>query len=124
MKTKWMAGFLLSLLIAAPAIASEQVLPSTSTLKITIVENDAFEQFTYYNPKHFAYMKNHRKYTGAQAETAMYNLLAKLNLSENASIEELVHQLQKYGFSDLTRVEIRWLKENHQLHTWVWDAED
>lgn len=114
---------LLFLVFAVPVAANDQLFSSTFTLKIAVSENDTVEQFEFHRPNQYTYVKNNRKYRGAQAEKAMNDLLKEMNLSEEVSIDELVHQLQNKPFKNLTHLEIRWLTNKNELYTWVWNSD-
>lgn len=123
MKTGWIAS-LLFLLFAVPIATNNQFLSSTFTLKIAVVsKNDTSEQFEFHRPNQYTYVKNNRKYHGAQAEKAMNALLKEMNLSEGATIDSLVDQLKNKSFKHLTHLEIRWLTDTNELYTWVWNSD-
>lgn len=122
MKTISIASLIFSLFMIGSVVASEQFLSTSTTLKISIEEEDRTEHYEYDKPNQFTYVENERKYKGSQAEKALHTLLTNITLSKEVSIDEIVSQLQQKGYKKLTHVEIRWITNDNELFTWVWNS--
>lgn len=118
-------GFLLSVFLVFSSlypIQHENVLANTFSIKITLQGNDRYEQFEFFRPNEFKYVKDSQVYHGAEAQKAVKLFLENLRLTEETAIDAIISQLKNYGYEKLNRVEIRWFTTKKELYTWVWDS--
>lgn len=111
---------MITMLALAPSGEAADVTNSLS-LKISIDENGNETEFEYVNPDEYEIEKNGRVYKDRAAKNEIITLYKKLGISTSAKAEQMAFYLKKHGFEHISRLDIRWINDEGELYTWVWN---
>lgn len=89
-------------------------------IKISLVESGNEYEWEYDNPNKYEYEVGETVIKGERAEKEFIKMLNKIQLHEEANIDNMVQLLKESGYPNLERLDIRMMSMNGKLFTWVW----
>ncbi|TLS39115.1 hypothetical protein [Pseudalkalibacillus caeni] len=95
-------------------------LKNSFSFKMSVVNNGKEHEWEYNSPVDYEYENGDRVIKDQRALKEIENLYQRLNINEMTKVEEVVSILQRDGFNQLERVEIRWINSEGRLFTWNW----
>lgn len=126
MKKMIILGLLISFIFlpktfANPTNDSSSFLLNCSSFKASIVIDGQEIEWEYQNPNEYELEKGTTVVKGQNAQDEVQNLYDKLNIHEQSKVEELVSIMKDLGYENLEKLDVRWINQNEELFTWVWE---
>ncbi|WP_078391937.1 hypothetical protein [Shouchella patagoniensis] len=100
------------------AVSGSELMDSSS-VRVTLIENEIIYEWEYDNPDHYEYEVGNTVQKGKEAQLHVRQLLSELQLNEQTTAEEYAERL-KQRFPHLERLEIRWMNKDSKRFTWLW----
>lgn len=118
---KWCILFLFSGFLLFNAQKAYAVhLTDYEFIKITVRENGISYEWEYENPDHFEYEFGEKVWKDERARKLFTDIIKKLQLTEDAKVEQMVERLQNDGYPNIEKLAIRMMNHEGKLRTWVW----
>ncbi len=114
---------MVSLLKVMDVAASGTELMSAYSLRISAVVNGQQYEWEYDSPRKYEFEKGTQVIKGNKAKEQVEEIVRLLQINENQSIDEYVSNM-KVEYSRLSKLDIRYMNEDGQLFTWVWNEEE
>jgi hypothetical protein len=91
------------------------------SFKLTIWQHNVEYEWEYQNPDEFEYEKGFTVLKNKSVKKEIIQWFNKLNVSETTRVEDMLAVVQQNGFKDTDKFEVRWINNDEELFTWVWD---
>jgi hypothetical protein len=101
-------------------IGNDELLNSIS-FKLTIWQNNMEYEWEYHNPDEFEYEKGFTVMKNNSVKKEIIGWFGKLNVSETSNVEDMLAVVQQNGFKNVDKFEVRWMNNEEELFTWIWD---
>ncbi|MCK0471329.1 YusW family protein [Halalkalibacter sp. APA_J-10(15)] len=113
---------MLSILKVTDVAASGTELMSAYSLRISAIVDGQDYEWEYDSPRKYEFEKGSQVMKGNEAKEQVEAIVTLLQISENQSIDEYVDNM-KAEYPRLSKLDIRYMNEDGQLFTWVWNEE-
>ncbi|MGO4888709.1 hypothetical protein ACJ2A9_13180 [Anaerobacillus sp. MEB173] len=107
--------------VVMPQPVTEASLMQSFSVKITVIDKGVEHEWEYHSPSKYEYETGETVIKNEKAKTEVEKMMKLLNISEKATVEEMVDSLKKNGFETIERLDVRWMNGESQLYTWVWE---
>ncbi len=89
-----------------------------------VVTNGVEHEWEFSSPNEFEVENGTVVEKGDRARDEIEALFQHLEVTEIASVEELVKKMDSFGYKNAERFELKWMDASGRLYTWVWNQND
>jgi hypothetical protein len=98
----------------------EDELLNSVSFKLTIWQHEVEHEWEYHNPDEFEYEKGFTVLKNNSVKKEIRNWFKELHISETSKVEDMLEVVRQNGFPTPDKLEVRWINEEEELFTWVW----
>lgn len=92
------------------------------SFKTTIIIDGEETEWEYINPDEYEWEKGNEVIKGEKAKQEVQRIFRELKVDKNSKVEKMVKVIEKMGYSDIEKFEVRWIDRDGEIYTWVWDS--
>ncbi|MFK3958121.1 hypothetical protein [Guptibacillus hwajinpoensis] len=104
--------------------AEASTLENSFSFKCMVVTNGVEHEWEFSSPNEFEVENGTVVEKGDRARDEVEALFQHLEVTEIASVEELVKKMDSFGYKNAERFELKWMDASGRLYTWVWNQND
>lgn len=104
--------------------AEASTLENSFSFKCMVVTNGVEHEWEFSSPNEFEVENGTVVEKGDRARDEIEALFQHLEVTEIASVEELVKKMDSFGYKNAERFELKWMDASGRLYTWVWNQND
>ena len=92
------------------------------SFKATIMIDGVETEWEYVNPAEYEWEKGNEVIKDEKAKQEVQKVFKKLNVNKNAKSEEMVKVFEEMGYTNIEKLDVRWIDRDGELYTWVWES--